>query len=67
MAKRRRVRKHSVYVNLNVPELTKAGSGLELYLFADGEARRVGDRTWRHLLAWRQSSKGQADLLDSIC
>ena len=30
-------RKHAVYVNLNVPELTKAGSGLELYIYAHGE------------------------------
>jgi hypothetical protein len=31
------VRKHAVYANLNVPELTKAGSGLELYIYASGE------------------------------
>lgn len=42
MAKRRRgaalpARKHAVYANLNVPELTKAGSGLELYIYARGE------------------------------
>lgn len=37
MARRRRVRKHSVHVTLNVPQLTKAGSGLELYLYAEGE------------------------------
>jgi hypothetical protein len=30
-------RKHAVYANLNVPELTKAGSGLELYIYARGE------------------------------
>jgi hypothetical protein len=30
-------RKHAVYANLNVPELTKAGSGLELYIYASGE------------------------------
>jgi len=30
-------RKHAVYANLNVPELTKAGSGLELYIYALGE------------------------------
>jgi hypothetical protein len=41
MAKRSKsaalVRKHAVYANLNVPELTKAGSGLELYIYARGE------------------------------
>jgi hypothetical protein len=26
-----------VHVTLNVPQLTKAGSGLELYLYAEGE------------------------------
>lgn len=31
------VRKHAVYANLNVPELTKAGSGLELYVYAEGQ------------------------------
>ena len=30
-------RKHAVYANLNVPELTKAGSGLELHIYASGE------------------------------
>lgn len=30
-------RKHTVYANLNVPELTKAGSSLELYIYASGE------------------------------
>jgi len=32
-----RPRKHAVYANLNVPELTKAGSSLELYVYAEGE------------------------------
>jgi hypothetical protein len=32
-----RPRKHAVYANLNVPELTKAGSSLELYIYAEGE------------------------------
>ena len=31
---RRTVQKHWVYANLNVPHLTKAGSSLELYVFA---------------------------------
>ena len=30
-------RKHAVHATLNVPELTKAGSGLELYIYARGE------------------------------
>jgi hypothetical protein len=34
---KRILRKHAVYVNLNVPELTKAGSGLELYIYSRGE------------------------------
>jgi hypothetical protein len=33
---RRTAQKHWVYANLNVPHLTKAGSSLELYVFADG-------------------------------
>ena len=41
MRKRSRVRaperKHAVHASLNVPELTKAGSGLELNIYARGE------------------------------
>jgi hypothetical protein len=36
-----RPRKHAVYANLNVPELTKAGSSLELYVYAEG--KKVGE------------------------
>jgi hypothetical protein len=32
---RRVARKHWVYANVNVPHLTKAGSSVELYIFAD--------------------------------
>ncbi len=34
-------RKHAVYANLNVPELTKAGSSLELQIYAAGE--KIGE------------------------
>ena len=34
-------RKHAVYANLNVPELTKAGSSLDLNIYADGE--KIGE------------------------
>ncbi len=34
-------RKHAVYANLNVPELTKAGSSLELSIYAEGE--KIGE------------------------
>jgi hypothetical protein len=36
-----RPRKHAVYANLNVPELTKAGSSLELQIYAAGE--KIGE------------------------
>lgn len=37
MAKKRVVRKHSVRANLQVVELTKAGTSLDLEIFADRE------------------------------
>jgi hypothetical protein len=52
-------RKHAVYVNLNVPELTKAGSGLELYIYALGEVEigrglywKGGGRQRRKRISW---------------
>ena len=35
-------RKHAVHATLNVPELTKAGSGLELYIYGEVEIGRGG-------------------------
>jgi hypothetical protein len=74
MAKRRSARKHSVYVNLNVPELTKAGSGLELYLFAEGE--KLGElEIGRGGIYWRGGNRRKvkriswtrfAELLDEV-
>ena len=62
--RQKRPRKHSVYANLNVPELTKAGSGLALYIYAMGEKLgeieigrgglywRGGKRHSRRRIAW---------------
>jgi hypothetical protein len=56
MPAKRHVRKHSVYANLNVPELTKAGSGLELYLFADDE--KIGEMdVGRGGIFWRGAGR----------
>ncbi|HEY9502039.1 MAG TPA: hypothetical protein VIR01_10480 [Pyrinomonadaceae bacterium] len=37
MAKKRSIKKHSVRANLNVKELTKAGSSLHLEIYANKE------------------------------
>jgi hypothetical protein len=39
--KRQQPRKHTVHANLNVPELTKAGSSLNLSIYASGE--KIGE------------------------
>ncbi|MEP6692105.1 MAG: hypothetical protein ABJD07_13175 [Gemmatimonadaceae bacterium] len=76
MAKRApvRVRKHAVYANLNVPELTKAGSSLELYIYAEGEKIgelelgrggvywRGGRRQRRKRLSWSRFAEVMDDL-----
>jgi len=48
MAKRKAKRKHSVYANLEVPELSKAGTSLELEIHA--ERQKIG-----HLVIGRGS------------
>jgi hypothetical protein len=40
MAKRKAKRKHSVYASLEVPELSKAGTSLELEIYA--ESQKIG-------------------------
>ena len=71
---RRATRKHAVYANLNVPELTKAGSSLELYVYAEGEKLgelelgrggvywRGGRRQKRKRLSWSKF----AEVMDGI-
>jgi hypothetical protein len=58
-------RKHAVYVNLNVPELTKAGSGLELYIYSRGEKLGEVD-IGRGGFYWkgRWTASAQAHLVD---
>lgn len=51
-----RERKHAVYANLNVPELTKAGSSLELFVYAQGE--KIGElELGRGGVYWRGGRK----------
>jgi hypothetical protein len=45
-------RRHAVYAKLNVPELTKAGSSLFLYVYASNE--KIGElEIGRGALYWR--------------
>ncbi|MGI8497511.1 MAG: hypothetical protein ACR2OG_08025 [Gemmatimonadaceae bacterium] len=56
-------RKHAVYANLNVPELTKAGSGLELYIYAKGE--KLGELDiGRGGLYWRGGGRHRRRRID---
>ena len=52
-------RKHMVHAKLNVPELTKAGSSLELDIYASGE--KLGELTLgRGAVYWRGGRKWQS-------
>ena len=52
MPRKRLVRKHQVRATLNVVELTKAGTSLELQVFAEGE--KIGSLSiGRGSLTWR--------------
>lgn len=62
MATRKRAtqRKHTVHANLNVPELTKAGSSLELSIYASGE--KLGElELGRGGVYWRGGRKWSAN------
>ena len=58
-----RVRKHAVHANVNVPELTKAGSSLQPpRLRRGGEARGASASPRWCVLAGRQASQMEAPL-----
>jgi hypothetical protein len=62
MPSKRTTRKHQVRATLNVVELTKAGTSLELQIFADRE--KIGSLSiGRGSLTWRGGKKQKAKRL----
>jgi hypothetical protein len=62
MPRKRLVRKHQVRATLNVVELTKAGTSLELQVFADRE--KIGSLSiGRGSLTWRGGKRQKAKRL----
>jgi hypothetical protein len=62
MPRKKLVRKHQVRATLNVVELTKAGTSLELQVFAEGE--KIGSLSiGRGSLTWRGGKRQKAKRL----
>ena len=56
MPRKKRIRKHSVKANLHVLELTRAGSSLDLEIYADQE--KIGTMViGRGSLSWKGGKK----------
>jgi hypothetical protein len=68
MPKKKLIKKHSVKANLHVVELTRAGSSLDLAIYADKE--KIGTLiigSGSLLWVWREAADPQTNSLEPVC
>ena len=63
MPKKKLIKKHSVKANLHVVELTRAGSSLDLAVYADKE--KIGTMINKEALSSQQTANSKQQTVDS--